>query len=165
MENVNHNNQKPIIREPARENVADSRLKAREAELLARHDAFDGSLVIDKFAIDDNIVPEGWQYGWKTQSLVGQEQRENITELVNAGWEFVPASRHPGMMPAGYTGNIVRGGMVLMEIPKSVYNRFVEHREGAAKKLMVDQDEQLGTNFQSSKAPITKALGDAIPEM
>lgn len=70
----------------------------------------------DKFAFDRSIIPSGWTYEWKTRTVKNWEWIDHQVELAANGWEPVPAERHPGVfMPAGYTGNIERGGMVLME--------------------------------------------------
>jgi hypothetical protein len=39
-------------------------------------------------------------------------------ELARQGWEVVPATRHPQMMPKGNWQTIERDGMMLMERPK-----------------------------------------------
>lgn len=62
-------------------------------------------------------APDGWTYEWKRKSVMGQEDHAYMTQLLRTGWEPVPATRHPEMMPIGTEGNIERKGMVLMERP------------------------------------------------
>lgn len=70
----------------------------------------------DRFDFDRSIIPAGWDYQWKTKTVKNWEWIDHQVELAANGWEPVPAERHPGVfMPAGYTGPVERGGLVLME--------------------------------------------------
>jgi hypothetical protein len=72
----------------------------------------------DKFAIDQSIIPEGWDYQWKRHTVLGKDDPSYDVNLRMNGWEPVPARRHPEMMPSGSTaGTITRDGMILMERP------------------------------------------------
>jgi hypothetical protein len=75
--------------------------------------------------------PEGWTYEWKRKSVMGQEDPAHMTDLLRKGWEPVPASRHPEMMPSGNTyESVERKGMVLMERPTELVEeaRQIERR-------------------------------------
>jgi len=62
--------------------------------------------------------PEGFDYQWKLKSVVGQDDNDRIRATEAAGWEAVPRSRHPELMPKNYTGDTIEvGGLVLMERP------------------------------------------------
>ena len=75
----------------------------------------------DAFYIDPKIIPDGWEYQWKTWTVYGLEDPSYQVQLAHRGWDFVPASRHPEMMPSGYRGNTIeRKGMRLMEQPKVI---------------------------------------------
>jgi hypothetical protein len=52
--------------------------------------------------------------------LLGKEDPAYKVQLARAGWEPVPASRHPEMMPIGNYAVIERKGMILMERPYSL---------------------------------------------
>ena len=72
----------------------------------------------DEFYFDRSLIPPGWDYEWKMQSVLGKEDPAYQVALRRKGWEPVPASRHPDTMPAGEKGpNITRKGMMLMERP------------------------------------------------
>lgn len=78
----------------------------------------------DKYAIPPDIVPAGWSYQWKVFTVLGQENPGYQVQLARSGWTTVPASRHPEMMPIGWTGQYIeRDGQVLMQIPKVIEER------------------------------------------
>ncbi len=87
----------------------------------------DGREVTLRFTGDEdryNLVsmgitpPDGWTYEWKTRTIKNWEWVDHQVELYQNGWTPVPAERHDGrIMPPGHTGNIERGGMILMERP------------------------------------------------
>ena len=64
--------------------------------------------------------PDGWSYEWKVKSVMGAENHSHYSALLRNGWEPVPVSRHPEMMPEGATGAIERKGMILMERPLEI---------------------------------------------
>ena len=83
---------------------------------------------LDPFYVPPEEIPDGMIYQWWTKEVWGASSQAPIGRVLDAertGWQFVPASRHPGRwMPAGYDGNIEHGGMVLMELPEAAaYNR------------------------------------------
>lgn len=89
----------------------------------------------DRFRINQNTIPEGWNYEWKRKTVLGQPDPAYEVELARKGWEAVPASRHPEMMPVGKGfDNIERDGMILMERPKELTDeaRDVELRKARA---------------------------------
>lgn len=125
--NVHEEDDAPSIRPPLREE--DSRTAAaRRAAELRQHlgEVVDG---IDDFYVPPDEIPDGWTYEWKRHSTHNQEDPVYYTQLLRAGWEAVPASRHPSMMPsnAGH-GPILRKGMILMQCPTEI----VEERHQAA---------------------------------
>ena len=66
--------------------------------------------------------------------IVDDDQRTPLpheVELARQGWEAVPASRHPQMMPKGNWQTIDRDGMVLMERPKVLTDDI--HKENLRK--------------------------------
>jgi hypothetical protein len=76
-------------------------------------------------------APDGWTYEWKRKSVMGQEDPAHMTDLLRKGWEPVPATRHPEMMPTGNTyESVERKGMILMERPTELVEeaRAIEQR-------------------------------------
>lgn len=75
--------------------------------------------------------PAGWHYEWKRHTIVGMEDATYQVELRRQGWDPVPASRHPEMMPMdAKSANIMRKGMILMERPLELVEeaRLAERR-------------------------------------
>jgi hypothetical protein len=76
---------------------------------------------VDRFAIDHNMIPDGWTYEWKRHTIYGQEDPSYQVRLAAGGWEPVPANRdarHLALMPTGWKNPIIeRDGMILMERP------------------------------------------------
>ena len=92
----------------------------RRAEEIRKHLKGDVSDGADRFYVDPHIIPDGWSYEWKRKTIWGKEDPAHEVELSRHGWEPVPASRHPQMMPKGNWQTIERDGMILMERPKVV---------------------------------------------
>jgi hypothetical protein len=98
----------------------------------------------DEFYIDPAVIPEGWTYEWKRQSILGQEDATHQIHLARMGWEAVPARRHPGMMPASWTkGTIERKGMILMERPTEVVEEARRIQNKAAKDQVRAKEAQI----------------------
>jgi hypothetical protein len=113
----------------------------RAAELQDHSKTDSGS---DEFFVELGIIPDGWSYEWKRHTLLGAEDPAHQVALARKGWEIVPASRHPEMMPLGYTGGmILRKGVVLMERPLVITEeaRAIENRR--ARLQVRAKEEQL----------------------
>ena len=106
---------RPIMREE------DSRAAAaKRAAQLREHlgDVVEGQ---DDFYIPPDEIPDGWTYEWKRHSTHNMEDPVYYTQLLRAGWEPVPVSRHPWMMPQNTaTQTILRKGMILMQCPTEI---------------------------------------------
>ena len=105
------------MRATPREDDPRARAERRAAE-IRQHLKGDTSDGADRFYIDPNVIPDGWSYEWKRKTIWGKEDPAHEVELARKGWEVVPASRHPEMMPKGNWQTIERDGMILMERPK-----------------------------------------------
>jgi len=95
----------------------------------------------DRFRIDPNTIPEGWSYEWKRKTVYGQTDPAYEVELSRKGWEAVPATRHPEMMPIGKYETIERDGLILMERPRELTDeaRGVELRKARAQVRSKEQ--------------------------
>lgn len=71
----------------------------------------------DPFFIDPNVIPKGWSYEWKRESVHGQPDSEHMINIRENHWKPVPAEHHPELAAAGESV-IRRGGTVLMMRPK-----------------------------------------------
>ena len=73
----------------------------------------------DPFSFDQRIIPAGFSYEWKRESVFGEPDTTHMIEMRENHWKPVPASRHPELAMMGDTV-IRRGGTVLCERPKPV---------------------------------------------
>jgi hypothetical protein len=106
------------LRGPMRDENPRERAAKRAAELRQSGTMQEGP---DVFYVDPNAIPDGWSYEWKRRTTAGQEDPAYQVQLARMGWEPVPASRHPEMMPLNSNfETIERKGMVLMERPAEI---------------------------------------------
>lgn len=127
------------MRASKREDDPRARAERRAAE-IRKHLKGDNSEGADRFYVDPHIIPDGWSYEWKRKTIWGKEDPAHEVELARQGWEPVPASRHPQMMPKGNWQTIERDGMILMERPKVLTDDI--HKENLRKaKLQVKAKE------------------------
>ena len=128
----------PVAEESPRERAA---RKAAELRAHRNGDMDDGT---DEFFVEPGIIPDGWTYEWKTKTVLGAEDPAHQVKLARDGWEPVPASRHPDMMPAGYKGvEITRKGMVLMERPMEITEEVRQMELRRARLQVRAKEEQL----------------------
>lgn len=115
------------MRPAMREDDSLARAKQRAAELRGH---LEGEIVdgTDEFYIDPSVIPDGWHYEWKRNTIYGAEDPAYQVALARSGWTAVPTSRHPSMMPhAANSAIITRKGCILMECPKEI----VDERKAA----------------------------------
>lgn len=97
----------------------------------------------DEFYVDPDIIPDGWTYEWKRFSVLGQEDTGAMLTYRRAGWEEVPMSRHPEMMPLGSVEHfIMRKGMVLMERPQVISQDFEDRMLRKARQQVSDKEAE-----------------------
>jgi hypothetical protein len=125
-----------------RDTETEDRLLARIREI--RSNGVDLSETRDKFWAPP--PPDGWDYQWKMRTVMGMEYPERIREQHEQGWTPVPLSRHPEMMPPGWTGaTIERDGQALMERPM-IFTEEARAREGRDARMNIrSKEEQLGS--------------------
>lgn len=119
------------------------RAKLRAKEVLENNggDLDDGT---DDFKIDRDIIPDGWAYEWKTYSVMGAVDPAYQVQLAKKGWEPVPASRHPELMPVGSTEKtITRKGLMLMERPLELVERARDIDKKRARDQVRFKEQQL----------------------
>lgn len=94
--------------------------ESREAGMRKRPEThFQSKLYVPKEKIPANMT-----YSWVRESTLNEPDPDNMTDRMIRGWQPVPASRHPEMVPPplpGYEGMEVsvirRGGLILCECP------------------------------------------------
>jgi hypothetical protein len=127
----------------AKEESPRDRAARRTAELRG-HDTDLGDDGNDEFFIELGIIPDGWSYEWKVRTILGAEDPAHQVALARKGWEVVPASRHPELMPMSYNGvEITRKGMVLMERPMEITQESKDASLRRARMQMRDKEAQL----------------------
>jgi len=83
----------------------------------------------DRLRVPRDIIPDGMDYQWVTDSVLGQPMPQRRGRFERRGWKPVPASRHDGLfMPKGFQGEINVEGLVLMERPMEL-SREAKRRE------------------------------------
>lgn len=93
--------------------------------------------------IDRTQIPDDLEYFWARESCLGMLDDSRMTELLMSGWEPVPADRHPKWAAPALPGRkapedglIRRGGLILMQIPKHVWEaRREEQRREALDQI------------------------------
>ena len=128
------------MRPPMREEDPRVRAARRAAEIRNHVGTMDEGT--DEFYVPPEEIPDGWTYEWKRKSVFGKEDPAHQVALARKGWEPVPASRHPSMMPdSGGYNTIERKGMILMERPQEVTEeaRIAEMRRA---RMQVRQKEE-----------------------
>jgi hypothetical protein len=127
-----------------KESPADSkaRAEARIRALRGNPDLIDGGGERDKYWAPP--APEGWDYQWKLKSVMGQDDIDRIRSIELAGWEPVPLSRHPELMPKNWKGETIEvGGLVLMERPKMFTDEARQEEARAAREAVLTREAQM----------------------
>lgn len=143
--------------------LEDPRARAARRALELREHLGDMDQGTDEYAIDPRIIPAGWSYEWKTKSVLAQEQTSYIVGIQQRGWENVPTSRHPEMMPKGHplSAPIEKKGMMLMERPLEITEEVKRIELRKARGQVNQKEAQLnnapqGTFQRDNKgAPLT----------
>ena len=135
---------RPSMRPDAVKDESPRDRAARRTAELRGHDTDLGDDGNDEFYIELGIIPDGWSYEWKTRTILGAEDPAHQVALARKGWEIVPASRHPELMPMSYKGvEITRKGMVLMERPMEITQEAKDASLRRARMQMRDKEAQL----------------------
>lgn len=143
-----------IVRPPLRTET-DSLSRAQERARAIREARIDQPELSNEFDIPLNMIPQGWTYEWRRYSVLGKEDPQNMMEMNRLGFEPVPASRHPELMPAGYAGEtIIKKGQILMERPSVLTDESRAREKLEADRTMADKKASLGeatTQLDSGK--------------
>lgn len=174
-EEQNYLEQKSIpraeVRPPLRELSPKERARMRASELRGNGEYLNETT--DEFYIPEHIVPDGWVYEWKRRTVLGYEDPSHMLELASIGWEAVPTSRHPEMMPVGSSSQTIeRKGMILMELPKEISDeRRARERRKAVDQVRAKEAQLSGTpdgtltrDHERVKPRIRKEYAMPIPE-
>ena len=133
-------------RAPERPEMVTDDPRARAAKRAAELRGHLGSLDegTDDFYIPPHYIPDAWSYEWKRKLTMGQEDPAYQVSIARKGWEPVPASRHPSMMPDGNKYQIIeRKGMILMERPLEITEEAQRAERRRAQLQVRQKEEQL----------------------
>jgi hypothetical protein len=137
----------PALAAPRATNAAgeeDPRTRAARRALELREHGSINDEGSDEFYIDPRVIPDGWSYEFKRLTVLGAPDPSYEVALALKGWEPVPASRHPEMMPASYRGNTIeRKGMLLMERPAEITNEIKARDYRNARDQVGQKEAQL----------------------
>lgn len=136
-------NERMVETAPVTRGLREAAIRAEELRNKMRGEQFD-SQVYDEFYIDPRVIPEGWDYNWKRESIAGQIDDDHLIEMRMSGWEPVDSKRHPEMMPIGYTGPIRKKGMILMERPLEITRMAQEREVSTAREVVAAKEKALG---------------------
>jgi hypothetical protein len=128
----------------AREESPRDRAARRAAELRGHIGNMDQGT--DDFFVPPEYIPDGWSYEWKRKTNVGMEDPAYQVQLARMGWEPVPASRHPAMMPDDNKYQIIeRKGLVLMERPMEITEEARQIEKQRARNQIRQKEAQLAS--------------------
>lgn len=134
--------ERPAMRAEMREESPAERAKRRAAEIRGHLNGIDEGT--DEFYIDPSMIPDGWSYEWKRRLLLGAEDPSHNVALYRMGWEPVPLSRHPEMMPRDWRGETIeRKGMILMERPLELVEEARQIERRKAVNQVRDKEAQI----------------------
>lgn len=133
---------RPSMREPMHES-SEERAARRAEEIRGHIGGLDEGT--DEFYLPPDMIPDGWTYEWKRKTVMGQEDPSYLVSLRRVGWEPVPASRHPEMMPLmSPEKTIERKGMILMERPAEITAEVHRMELRKARAQVQQKQAQLG---------------------
>tara|TARA_Y100000114_G_scaffold118283_1_gene112787 strand:- start:8636 stop:9097 length:462 start_codon:yes stop_codon:yes gene_type:complete len=93
-------------------------------------------------------APEGYKHRWIRESLLGQEDKTNMSKRIREGWEPVRSEDHPDFVAPTIEGGrndgvIGVGGLVLAKIPEET----ADERNAYYRSMTDNQIEALDTNL------------------
>ena len=110
--------------------------------------------------LDAPTPPAGYVYRWLRESMVGVEDKANMSKRIREGWEPVRADDHPEFEAptvdeGRHAGVIGVGGLILAKMPIET----VEQRRAYYNKMASDQMEAVDSNLMresDNRMPISK---------
>jgi|TARA_R110000765_G_scaffold362785_3_gene452967 hypothetical protein len=110
--------------------------------------------------LDAPTPPDGYIYRWLRESMVGVEDKANMSKRIREGWEPVRAEEHPEfeaptVEDGRHIGVIGVGGLILAKMPIET----VEQRRAYYKKMAADQMQAVDSNLMresDSRMPISQ---------
>lgn len=115
---------------------------------------------IDQFHIPGDMIPDGIDLQWNTDSVLGQPSAQERSRMEQQGWEAVTPNmfegRFDGMfMRKGHQGEINVGGLVLMWRPMELTQEARAEELAAARQARRTEERKM----------VTGAIDGVNPEM
>jgi hypothetical protein len=109
--------------------------------------------------LDAPTPPDGYIYRWLRESMVGVEDKANMSKRIREGWEPVRAEEHPEFEAptvddGRHAGVIGVGGLILAKMPIETVNQ----RRAYYKQMAADQMQAVDSNLMresDSRMPIS----------
>ena len=103
---------------------------------------------IDPFDIPQRVLDRyaaaGWSLEWKRHTVYGQSDNNYENSLSENKWEPVTSDEIPGFMPKGYSGAIIREGLMLRKRPAYLTAEARREDNFAAREAIRTKEAQLG---------------------
>jgi hypothetical protein len=131
------------MRPEMRDEADDARSAAAQRAAELRGHMANRAPADDEFAVK-HLQPDGWTYQWHTWSIYEQRAVTNMMQSEDRGWQPVPRSRHPEMMPRDSDSEvIVRKGQILMELPTEIVEEYRQAEAKAARDQIRWKEQQI----------------------
>ena len=109
--------------------------------------------------LDAPTPPDGYIYRWLRESMVGVEDKANMSKRIREGWEPVRAEEHPEFEAptvddGRHAGVIGVGGLILAKMPIETVNQ----RRAYYTQMAADQMQAVDSNLMresDSRMPIS----------
>ena len=123
--------------------------------------------------LDAPTPPSGFIYRWLRESMVGVEDKANMSKRIREGWEPVRAEEHPEfeaptVEEGRHAGVIGVGGLILAKMPietveqrRAYYNQMAsDQMEAVDSNLMRESDSRMPISQPNRKTQVTFGKGN-----
>tara|TARA_R110000751_G_scaffold54826_3_gene117833 strand:+ start:349 stop:846 length:498 start_codon:yes stop_codon:yes gene_type:complete len=123
--------------------------------------------------LDAPTPPDGYIYRWIRESMVGVDDKANMSKRIREGWEPVRADSHPEFHAptvdeGRHKGIIGVGGLILAKMPietveqrRAYYNKLAsDQMEAVDSNLMRESDNRMPISTPNRKSQVTFGKGN-----
>ena len=122
--------------------------------------------------LDAPTPPPGFVYRWLRESMVGQDDKANMSKRIREGWEPVRSDDHPEFeaptIDEGRLGGVIGvGGLLLAKMPvetveqrRAYYNQMAtQQMEAVDSNLMRESDNRMPLSNPERRTQVTFGKG------
>ena len=122
--------------------------------------------------LDAPTPPPGFVYRWLRESMVGQDDKANMSKRIREGWEPVRSEEHPEFEAptideGRHAGVIGVGGLLLAKMPvetveqrRAYYNQMAtQQMEAVDSNLMRESDNRMPLSNPERRTQVTFGKG------